>query len=85
MNPFLKEGGLCTFSDKVLHLLDLLYAASLKSPRVVKDKARITSEDHLVFDVVDSTLGTHRLSRAEDSRRQLTLTSLDSWICARST
>ena len=85
MNPFLEEGGLCTFSNKVLHLLEFLYAASLESLRVVKDKAWITSEDHLVFDAVDPTLGAHQLNRAEHSRRQLTLTSLDSWICARST
>ena len=85
MNPFLEEGGLCAFSDKVLHLLKFHFAASLESPRVVKDEAWITSEDHLIFDVVDSTLGTHWLSRAGDPRRQMTLTSLDSWICARST
>ena len=82
MNPFLEEGGLCTFSDKVLHPLKLLYAASLESRRVVKDEAWIASEDHLIFDVVDSTLGTRRLNRVEDPRRQLRLTSLDSWICA---
>ena len=62
MNLFLEEGGLFMFSDKGLHLLKFLYAPSLKSPRVVKDKAWIASEDHLVFNVVYPMLGIHRLN-----------------------
>ena len=59
MNSFLEESGLCTFGDKVLHQVEFPYATSLESPRVMKDKARVTSEDHLVFNVVQSTLKLH--------------------------
>ena len=87
MNPFLEESGLCAFRNKVLHLLEFLYAPGLKSLRVVKDKAWVTSEGHLIPNAVDSALGTRELNhwQPEDPRRQLALTPTDSWICARST
>ena len=62
MNPFLEERSPCTFCNKVLHLLEFFYAASFESPRVVKDEVLVASEDHLVFDVVESPLGTCQLN-----------------------
>ena len=56
MNAFLKERGLRTFGNKVLHLLEFFYATGLDSLRVMKDKAWVTSKDHFIFNVVHSAL-----------------------------
>ena len=80
MNPFLKQSGPCTFCNKVLHLLEFVYSASFESARVVKYKVLVTSEDHLVFDIVDSALVTYQLNGIYTVT--LSLTSLDSRICA---
>ena len=62
MNPFPEEIGPCTFCSKVHHLLEFVYAAGFESSRVVKDKVPVTSEDHLVFDIVSSALGPCQLN-----------------------
>ena len=62
MNPFLEESGPCTLCDEIFHLLEFVYATGFESPRVVKDKILVTSEDHLVFDIVHSALGPCQLN-----------------------
>ena len=62
MNPFLEESGPCAFCNKVLHFLEFVYPAGFESARVVKDKVLVASEDHLVFDVVDSALVTCQMN-----------------------
>ena len=76
MNAVLEGSGLCTFGNKVLHLLEFFCATGLNSLRVMKDKAWVTLEDHLVFNVVHSALETHQLNLPEMLR--LARTSLDS-------
>ena len=58
MDALLEECGLCTFGNKVLNQLKLVGATGLNSLGVMKDKAWVTSEDHFVFNVVLSALGT---------------------------
>ena len=84
MDPFLEKGCLSTFGNKVLHLIEFVYAAHFKSPRVVKDKVWVASEDHLVFDVVKSTLEMYQLHAARTITFMvpLVLTPADSWIRA---
>ena len=86
MDPFLEKGRLSTFGNKVLHLIEFVYAAHFKSPRVMKDKVWVASEDHLVFDVVKSALDMCQLHAARTTELMVTLalTPADSWIRARS-
>ena len=88
MDPFLEKGRLSTFGNKVLHLVEFVYAAHFKSLRVMKDKVWVALEDHLVCDVVKSALEMCQLHapRTTDSEFMvaLVLTPADSWIRARS-
>ena len=84
MNPFLEKGCLRTLSNKLLHLLEFVYTTHFKPPRVMKDEARVASEDHLVFDVVIPTLAMCQphTTWTTESTVPLVLTPADSWIRA---
>ena len=87
MDPFLEKGRLSAFGNKGLHLVEFVYAAHFKSPRVMKDKVWVALEDHLVCDVVKSALDMCQLHAARKTKFMvlLVLTPADSWIRARST
>ena len=59
VNSFLEESGPRAFADKGFHLVKFFYAAGRESLRIMKHKIWVTLEDHPVFDVVCSALGTH--------------------------
>ena len=85
MDPFLEEGCLSTFGNKVFHLVEFIYTAHFKSPRVVKDKVWVASEDHLVFDVVKSALEICQLHATRTTKFNmvpLVPTPADPWIRA---
>ena len=84
MDPFLEKCCLCTLGNKVLHLLEFVYATHFKSPGVMKDKVRVASEDHLVSDVGKCALEMCQLHAARTIRfmMPLVLTPTDSWIRA---
>ena len=56
MDLLLEESCICMLGDEVLHLLKLILAASLKTRRVMEDESLIAFEDHLMVDIMESTL-----------------------------
>lgn len=80
MNPFLEKSSGRTLRNKGLHLLEFIYASDFKSSRVMKNKVWVASEDHLILDVVHSTLRMHEplATQTAKSTMPLALTPADS-------
>ena len=56
MKTFLEKSGLRTICNEFLHLHKLVFTASFKALRVVKDEFIVAPENELVLDVVHSAL-----------------------------
>lgn len=56
MDPLFEESCMCTFCNEVLYLLILVLVASLETRRVMEDKFLVALKDHLIIDIMDSTL-----------------------------
>ena len=56
MDPLFEESCICTFCNELFHLLKLILTSSLESRRVVEGKFLVTLENHLMIDIMESTL-----------------------------
>ena len=58
VNALLENGGSRTICNEVLHVQELVLAASFEALRIVKNQFLVAPENQLVLDVVDSSLTT---------------------------